>query len=375
MPGCAWIATVAAFKDNVDVDAVAAVAAAMAAGEPSFPTERFRALAVDGLDELELKARVMHVAAALRECLPDSFPTAAAIVRRGVGRTGLDGWPAWPCTEWVALAGTDHLDRSLELLSFLTSRWSAEFAIRPFLRRHPEQVLATLHTWCDARDEHVRRLVSEGTRPRLPWGERLVEFQRDPSPTIELLDRLYTDGSDYVRRSVANHLNDISKDHPEVAVSTAARWLARADDDTAAVVRHGLRSLVKAGDADALRLLGFDHHAPIRVESFAVTTPTVTLGQTLDFEATLSHDDEEALPVVVDFGIHHIRADGSRSPKVFKLTTRSLPPNTPTVITKRHRIKAVTVRRYYSGTHVVDLMVNGRVVSTATFELLTPDPT
>jgi 3-methyladenine DNA glycosylase AlkC len=366
---------VGALKDNLDASAVDAIAEAMLAGEPAFPADRFRTIALEGLDELELKARVLHVAAALQACLPEAFPRAATVVRRGVGHVGLDGWPAWPCTEWVAIAGADHVDRSLELLAFLTPRWSAEFAIRPFLRRQPEHVLATLHTWCEARDEHVRRLVSEGTRPRLPWGERLVEFQREPSPTIGLLDRLHTDRSAYVRRSVANHLNDISKDHPALAVSTAARWLEQGNDDTAAVVRHGLRSPVEAGDVDALHLLGFDHRAAIRVESFTVTTPTVALGETLAFEAVLSHGGDDALPVVIDFSIHHVRADGSRSPKVFKLATRSLPPNTPTVITKRHRIKAVTVRRYYSGTHAVDLMVNGRVASTAEFELLAPAPT
>ncbi len=362
----------AAFKENIGVEAVDHIAEAMVAGTDTFPIDRFRALAIADLDQLELKARVRHVATALAATLPSSFTKAAAAMRRGVREIDLDGWPVWPCTDWVTLAGLDHTDRSLSLLAFLTSRWSSEFAIRPFLVADPTRVLATLADWCASPDEHVRRLVSEGTRPRLPWGERLVEFQREPHHTIPLLDRLYTDASDYVRRSVANHLNDISKDHPDAAVATAARWMVEGDEHTATLVRHGLRGLVKAGDPAALALLGYDHGAQVTVEAFTVSTPRVALGEVLAFEAVLSHAGDTPLPVVIDFAVHLVRAAGTRAPKVFKLTTTTLAPDEARTIVKRHPIKPVTVRRYYPGTHAIDLLVNGKVVATEQFELTVP---
>jgi hypothetical protein len=155
-------------------------------------------------------------------------------------------------------------------------------------------------------------------------------------------------------------------------VSTAARWLDEGDRHTAKLVRHALRGLVKSGDPNALALLGYDHAAEVIVESFTVSTPVVALGETLGFEVVLSHAGETPLPVVVDFAVHLVRADGARSPKVFKLTTTTLAPHESRAITKRHPIKPVTVRRYYPGAHALDLLVNGRTMATASFELTLP---
>ncbi len=220
-------------------------------------------MATSGLSSLELKARVSHVADALAATLPADFGDAASVIRRTVGSPGFDGWIVFPVNDWVARAGIDDPDTALPLLGELTALWSAEFAIRPFIEGHPQRTFEQFDLWIESPDQHRRRLVSEGSRPRLPWGRQLRAFIADPTPTIALLDRLVDDPSAYVRKSVANHLNDISKDHPGLALETAERWIREEPDSDRRrwIVSHGLRSLVKAGDPAALKLLGYDPDA------------------------------------------------------------------------------------------------------------------
>jgi 3-methyladenine DNA glycosylase AlkC len=184
---------------------------------------------------------------------------------------------------------------------------------------------AYLHRWARDPDEHVRRLVSEGTRPRLPWAGRLRGLIADPSPTIPLLDALFDDPSAYVRRSVANHLNDIARDHPAVALACARRWLATGSDRATWVARRGLRTLIKGGDPAALALLGFDHGAAVSLEALAVTPARLPVGGEVTIAFTLAAPDGPAR-TVVDYVVHHAGARGARRPKVFKLTTRTIHP-------------------------------------------------
>jgi 3-methyladenine DNA glycosylase AlkC len=209
-----------AFKDQIDAALVDRLAIALAVAGPDVDVESFRRVAVGGLDGLELKARIAHVASALATALPAEFPSAVAVVDRvltapaegpGGGPAGLRGWDLWAVTEWVALAGRDHPGDALELLARLTRHASGEFAIRPFIDDDPDGVRARLTTWVQRDDEHVRRLVSEGTRPKLPWAPKLAITATDPAYAVGLLDRLVDDGSEYVRRSVSNHLNDLCR--------------------------------------------------------------------------------------------------------------------------------------------------------------------
>lgn len=357
------------FKEHVGAAAVARLADAIAAVDPTFDAPAFAADALAGLDALELKARIAHVAAALEPHLAGPFPRAAGVLCAAATAADLDAWTAWPLTAWVERNGLDDPAAALDALARLTCHASAEFAIRPFIERHPEATFARLADWAGSDDLHLRRLVSEGTRPRLPWGGRLAALQRDPSPVLPLLDRLRDDPEEYVRRSVANHLNDIAKDHPALAVEIAGRWLAEGGDHSRRVVRHGLRSLVKAGDPAALALVGADPAVAVEAGDLAVEANAVPLGGTLRFAITLRNPGDGPVGLVIDYAVHHRKANGALSPKVFKLATRTLSPGEAFVARRAHSFRPVTTRRYYPGGHRIDVRVNGRVVGEADFRL------
>ena len=358
-------------KDEISPALVAALAEELRRAWPEFPGEVFVARATEGLVPLALLERVRHVVAALAATLPEGFADAARVLDRAVDSASFAGWMTLPCGEYVAAYGLDSPHVALPLLARLTPRFSSESPIRPFVERHPDVTFAYLREWTRSDDEHVRRLVSEGTRPRLPWASRLRGLVADPTPVLGLLDALYDDPSPYVRRSVANHLNDIAKDHPAVALECARRWQASGGADAAWVVRHGLRTLVKRGDADALRLLGFDAAAAVRLETLTVTPGRLAIGEEATIDLTLSADEETR--VVVDYVVHHAGARGTRSPKVFKLTSRTLAAGTPQRIVRAHRFREVSVRRLYPGPHRVEVQVNGRVLGGADVELYRPD--
>jgi 3-methyladenine DNA glycosylase AlkC len=350
-----------ALKDQISPELVRALARDVERAWPGFDREGFVAAAAGGLEELELLARLSHIARALGDHLPDSFAEAAAVLDRALASETLTGWITLACNEYVATHGIEEPDTALPLLARLTPRWSSESAIRPFIERHPELTFRYLRRWATDPDEHVRRLVSEGTRPRLPWAPQLRSLRADPRPALELLDQLVLDRSEYVRRSVANHLNDISKDHPGLALETARRWQRRGADG---VVRHGLRTLLKQGDPQALALLGFDPEAAVTLEDLSVTPARVAIGGTVEIAFTLAAGEAPA-EVMVDYRIHHAGARGPRSAKVFKLTTRTLQPGRPQRIARRHTFREVSVRRIHPGVHLVEVQVNGRVVAAA----------
>jgi 3-methyladenine DNA glycosylase AlkC len=359
------------FKDEISPALVGALAGELSRAWPSFPHAAFIADATGGLAELELLARVGHVAAALGRHLPEDFVVAAGVLDAALDSPGLDGWMTLPCGYFVAERGIDQPEIALPLLARLSPRFSSEGPVRPFIERHPELTWRYLHAWARDPDPHVRRLASETTRPRLPWARRLNAFIRDPSPVIELLDILYDDPSEYVRRSVANNLNDIAKDHPERAIATAHRWLKAGGEHTTGVVRHALRTLIKRGDPHALALLGYESAASVRLVGLAVTPECVPIGGQVEISFTL-HADGRPAPVMIDYRVHYAGARGVRSAKVFKLTTRTLEPERPQRFTRRHAFRPVSVRRLYPGPHRIEIQVNGRVLGGVAVELVEP---
>jgi len=357
------------FKDRINPAALAGLGRDLKKVWPGFPEEEFMIRATAGLGELELKARVIHVADALALTLPEDFPEAAAILRQAPDSPDFDGWVVYAVDDYVARYGIDYPEVSLPLMALLTSRWSCEFAVRPFIEAHPKLTFEFFDRWIESDDEHLRRLVSEGSRPRLPWGAQLKGLVKDPSPTIALLDRLVDDPAIYVRKSVANHLNDIAKDHPELAIETGRRWIAEGGEAErrAWIVNHGMRSLIKAGNPAALALVGYDHDAEVEIAYFKVAPEAITIGEAVTIEFTLTAPD--STPVMVDYRIHHAGANGVRAPKVFKLKSATLEPGTGTTFIRDHRIREVTVRRIYPGPHLIEVQVNGRVLAAATVEV------
>ena len=358
-------------KSFVNRESVGRLAGAIQLVHPAFDSGAFAKAATTGLEPLELKARVDHVAAAVAAHLPQPFPKGARLLARAVPKAvpELTMWEAWPAVTYVEHRGIEHPLEALEALAVLTRYASAEFAIRPYIEQHPDVTWPRLHAWAESGDLHVRRLVSEGTRPRLPWGRQLPSLRQDPSPSLALLDRLRDDPDEYVRRSVANHLNDVAKDHAELAIATARRWLAAPSEHTERIVRHALRSLIKAGHPDALTLLGSAPDSRLAVGGLRIHMPVVTLGESLHFSFTLTSTADEPIRAVIDYVVHHRRANGALTPKVFKLSTRMLVPSETAAISRHHPMRPITTRRYYPGEHKLEVQINGRVLACAAFQL------
>jgi 3-methyladenine DNA glycosylase AlkC len=374
------------FKNLLNLDTVDTVAQHLARVHKGFDRAGFVAQAAAGLLGMEMKARAMHMATALVDHLPPRFEHAAALVEAALAppnvgselgslqtdqahAAGLTGWVMWPLGEWVARQGLAHPERALQTLHALTQRLTAEFAIRPFIEAHPELVFKTLHRWCDDDSPHVRRLVSEGSRPRLPWGQRLKALVADPSPTLPLLHRLQDDPSDYVRRSVANHLNDIAKDHPELVVDWVAQHLVGASPQRQALLRHASRTLVKGGHARLLTLWGVGD-AWLGTLRFSLAPKRLKVGDSLLLQLHLASTSAQQQTLMVDYTVHHVLANGGTSPKVFKGWQLVLQGGQTRALAKTHSLKPITTRRYHPGLHRVEVTVNGQVVAQQPFELL-----
>ena len=361
----------AVLKDQVDAALGRRLAAELFAAWPAFPRRRFTSGLAGALEPLELLARVGELADRLSRTLPDAFPAAAEVLWRCLDSPSFTGWMTVPCSTLVARQGLDEPELALPLLAGLTPRWSSEWAIRPFIARHHALTYEHLRRWSADDDEHVRRLVSEGTRPRLPWAPRLGALVADPTPNLPLLDALADDPSPYVRRSVANHLNDISKDHPALAHELSRSWLSR--DGAAWTARHGLRTLIKRGDPEALELAGVTIDADVRLVELSVERDRVPVGDTAAFTVTLElaagAGGPQAADVVVDYRVHYMGARGMKAPRVFKLARRRLQPGRPVTIRREHPFDHVSIRRIHPGLHGIDIQVNGRVLGSDAVEI------
>ena len=358
-----------AFKDEMGPALGVRLAAELATAWPAFPRRRFTSGLASALEPLELLARADLLADRLARTLPDEFPAAAGVIWRALDSPTFTGWMTLPCGTFVARAGIDHPDVALPLLAGLTPRWSSEGPVRPFIERHPDLTYEYLRRWSTDDDEHVRRLVSEGTRPRLPWAPRLRGLIADPSPNLPLLDALVDDPSPYVRRSVANHLNDISKDHPDLALDLASRWLARGEG-AAWTVGHGLRTLMKQGHLAALGLLGVTTGADFELLDISVEPVAVRIGEAVTLTFTLAVADTDGpADAVIDYRVHYVGARGVKAPKVFKLTRRWLEPGQPVTISRRHAFEHVSIRRILPGRHTIDVQVNGQVLGSVAVDI------
>jgi 3-methyladenine DNA glycosylase AlkC len=352
------------------------IAAMIGATEPSFDQSGFIESCLAGFESMELTERARHISDALGSYLPADRSRALAIIVASLGPeigdaelTGMDAFVYLPFVFFVADHGLDHFEESMTAQYELTKRFTAEFSIRAFLESHPEQTLARLGSWARDPNVHVRRLVSEGSRPRLPWAPRLRSFQADPGPVIELLELLKDDPEEYVRRSVANNLNDIAKDHPDLVVEIAANWWADADLQRRKLVRHGLRTLIKQGHAGALEILGYGPDSPVRISAVRVEPQEVEIGSKVRVEVDLENPSTTEGGGLVDLIVHFVKANGSTSPKVFKGAEVTLAPGEETTVRRTVSVRQHTTRTHYPGRHDVELQLNGRVVEGASFEL------
>lgn len=334
---------------------------------PDFDQKRFMKLATSGLDELGIMQRMRQTAVSLHETLPEDFRRALPILRDLAPRIG-HGFASITLSEFVALYGQKHFDLSLDALKFFTRFGSSEFAVRHFLVADFGRTIAVMRQWADDENEHVRRLASEGSRPRLPWSFQLRNLIADPSPTAPILEALKADPSLYVRKSVANHLNDIGKDHPDRLLERVSGW-DLSDKHTAWIARHALRTLIKKGDARALALIGTTGKAEVRVEAFAIEPAKIRLGERITTKARLASTSTAPQRLVIDYAVHYPKKNGI-SRKVFKLKETELPANAGCELAISQTVKDFTTRKHNAGFHRVELMVNGEVLAESGFELV-----
>lgn len=365
-----------ALKDQYGPEVAETLAARLVCVYPDFDQQHFLTLALQGYDKLDLMARGNHIAAALRLTLPSDYQQAVKILMDSLGGPLIDagsfGMSAFfylPHTRFVAMYGLDDYDTSMQAQYRLTQRFTAEFSIRPFIERYPERVLATFQEWVRDDSEHVRRLVSEGTRPRLPWAPRLRQFLDDPAPIIALLEQLRDDPSLYVRRSVANHLNDLGKDRPDVLIDICRRWMKDAPQERQWLIRHALRTAIKRCDADALALLGYGGTKGITVVETRITPEQPVIGEAVNIVVELSNQGEKPVPLMADFRIQYVKANGQLRPKVFKFKSGTLEAGQSMTLEKRVSLAQMSTRTHYPGHHPVELQLNGERHELGSFHL------
>lgn len=365
----------------------------------SFEPEEFIDIASDKLEQRELKDRSEQIVNALFQTLPDSYskafealtsvllPVAENQNLREITTTqaGVAGWMIMPFTEYVGRRGVQEqslkgnfavskageancqpLMLALEAQKKLTKRFTSEFGIRHLLIEYPSECLKVMESWCLDPCHHVRRLVSEGTRPLLPWAMQLPEFKENPDWTYAHLNTLRNDESEYVRRSVANHLNDISKSYPENVNEIAQKWLSESNcNNRLRMIKHACRSLIKAGNVDTLRTFGYGNPEGL-VSEVKLNKAIVKVGESINLSLNIK---ESTMPLLIDYKVYHLRGRGQHIGKVFKWKEIKAPEK-EIKLTKTHSFKPINTRRYYSGTHYVEVLINGVSQGKQSFELV-----
>ena len=368
--------TMTPLKLSLNKNALERIASSLQTIDSNFDSRGFIETTAIELDELELKERVLHIIKHLHDYLPADFKETAKILSQikkdwdhGDPEDPCRSFAAWPLIDYVGVYGLGHPDESLDCLAQITELFSAEFAVRPFIEKYPALCEARFKEWILSENEHLRRLASEGTRPRLPWGKQLKELKKDPRPSLPLLRLLLDDESLYVRKSVANHLNDISKDHPDLFISFAHENLLDQSVNRGWVLRHSARTLIKAGHPEIWPLIGCKNDVDVKAVSLSINKGNIKLGDSITFAFKAESGSESTQKLVIDYAVHFQSAKGMKRRKVFKLKTLELEAGEKISIDKAITFKPLSTRKLYSGEHSIDIMINGKVYQTETFEL------
>lgn len=322
---------------------------------------------------LELKPRIKHIAFALHEQLAASIPANLKIIIAiaddiRINQNKQDTFEYLILCDYIEVYGLEYLTESLEAIEKVTILASCEFAIRPFIIKHPKETFKKLIKWSYHKHPSVRRLASEGCRPRLPWGMGIPFLKKDPNPIYPILENLKDDTSLYVRRSVANNINDISKDHPLDTIKLLQDWNGYSENRNW-LVKHAARTLLKQGNTATLKLFGYGDIKYFKISDLSLLDSKVNIGNYLNFNFSIKNKSESNQKTRIEYFIHFLLANGKLSKKVFKISERVMKPNEVLDYERRHSFKLISTRTYYPGIHKVSLVINGIEMESENFEI------
>ncbi len=318
----------------------------------------------NGWEKMELKQRMRHLATTLHDLLPGNYKNKLTQVLKI-----MDALPAESTNQYGSLAymllpdfveqyGLQDPRISLKAMEKISTFTSCEFAIRPFLIKYPEQVMAQMLVWSTHRDDKIRRFASEGCRPRLPWAMAIPELKRSPAPILPILEQLKNDPSEFVRRSVANNLNDIAKDHPALVIKIAKKWMGKTAE-TDKIARHGCRSLLKQAHPEALHLFGTASGINCSISNLALATTTIKIGDTLPFSFSLVLNEQKPAKLRIEFALHFMKANGKQNKKIFKIAENTYPAGKICFFSRKLSFKDLSTRKHYPGRHRLAIIING----------------
>jgi len=342
---------------------------------PAFDKEKFIENIFDkNWESKELKERMRHTSEVLNLFFPSNFSETATLIKKIIEalrqknvKEGALEFMFLP--DYIETYGINDYDSAVSLIEFVTQFTSCEFAVRQFIVKYGDKMLKQMQERSTHNSPHVRRLASEGSRPRLPWAIALPPLKDNPTPILPILENLKNDPSEYVRRSVANSLNDISKDNPDILISIAKKWRGQ-NKATNTIIKHAARTLLKQGNLVILNYFGFMEHTAILTENFNLHNQIVEVGSDLEFSFSIHNNNNNPIAVRLEYGIYYLRNNGQHSKKVFKISERQLNPLQKIDISRKQSFKIISTRRFYIGHHKISLIINGKEKQIKNFELI-----
>lgn len=323
---------------------------------PEFDIQKFTDLVLDPKwADRELKQKMRHITESLHQFLPADYPQALNILEKISSQ--FRGFIALSFSDFAESYGMDYWDISMNALAKFTSSCTSEFAVRPFLDKDPERAIQYFYRWADDENPSVRRLASEGCRPRLPWGMGLPKFKKDPKLIMPILEKLKGDPEEFVRRSVANNLNDISKDHPELVLDLFEQWKGQSPDIDR-IIKHACRTMLKGGSKRALMLFGFANPELLTITELKTDKPSLHIGEYLNFSFILSNYSGKFKKVRLEYRIHYMKSGGKTSAKIFQISEGKFPPGEH-LVNKKQAFTDFTTRTHFEGEHRIEIVVNG----------------
>ncbi|MBO9564449.1 MAG: DNA alkylation repair protein [Niastella sp.] len=324
----------------------------------------------DAWEGRELKQRMKHIALVMHEFMPAKYDQATEKIRdiiTALRKNGVNGGLEYMIfTEYIDNFGIDHYDTSMEAFEFITQFISCEFAIRPFILRYPQKTMKQMLLWSKHESLHVRRFASEGCRPRLPWSMALPFLKKDPSPILPILENLKDDPSEFVRKSVANNLNDIVKDNPDVVLDIVKRWQGHSPR-TDWIIKHGSRTLLRKAHPQAMRIFGLAVADKIVVDKLKLETNSINIGDAMNFSFTLTNTSAKPIKLRVEYGIDYMKSNGKANRKLFKITENTYQPGQVYTFKRNQSFRNLTTRKHYAGQHALSIVINGQELATKKF--------